>query len=313
MDLTATNLAMSTSWNVRRHSQIGPVLAELRELGFSQIELNSLPPAMAAGLPDELARTGLIVQSLHDPIPWPVDSSGQRLGWSGLAELSAPIEEERQSAVAQAQGTIDLAARLGARAVILHLGHVDTSVPQPKLFALLRGGAQEEFLRLRDRGLAEREARRGPSLQSALRSVRELGEYAARAGISLGIEVRDGYHEIPSLDEFVLVFAACHGLPVYYWHDTGHAYRQEVLGIATAEAYLRRFGTRLLGAHLHDARPERDHLAPGLGNLDLAAIAARLPAGALRTLELNDAATAEQIRAGVELLCQAGPAGRCAL
>lgn len=309
MDLTAANLAMSTSWNVRKHSQIGSVLAELRDLGFSLIELNSLPPAMVAGLPDELARTGMMVQSLHDPIPWPVDSSGQRLGWSALPELSAPLEDERLNAVARAKGTIELAARLGARAVILHLGHVDTSVPQSKLFALLRSGAQDEFRRLRDRGLGEREAAKSENLHSALRSVRELGEYAARAGISLGIEVRDGYHEIPSLEEFDQVFAICDGLPVYYWHDTGHAYRQEVLGIATADAYLQRFGDRLLGAHLHDARPERDHLAPGLGDLDLAGIAARLPAGALRTLELSDAATAEQIRAGVELLCQARPAG----
>ncbi len=313
MDLTTTNLAMSTSWNVRRHSRVGPVLAELRGLGFSLVELNNMPPAMVEGLPEELAKAGIAVQSLHDPCPWPVDSSGHRLGWSALPELSAPLEGERLSAVAQAKGTIDLAAHLGARAVVLHLGHVKTSVPQQQLFELLRAGARDDFCRLREQGLAEREALKAPNLQSALRSVRELGEYAARAGISLGIEVRDGYHEIPSFEELDLVFAACDGLPVYYWHDTGHAYRQEVLGIATADAYLQRFGSRLLGAHLHDARPERDHLAPGLGNLDLAGIAARLPARALRTLELSDAATADQIRAGVELLCQARPVGRCAL
>ena len=293
MDLAALNLALSTSWNVRRHERLAPALIEIRKLGFHLVELNSVLPAMVPGLHEELARLGMAVQSLHDPCPWPVDAAGERIGWGAVPELSAPRSEERLSALAQARRTIELARHLGARAVIVHLGQVETSVTQPELLALLRSGRRDEYLRLRARALAEREARREPYLQSALACIRELGEWAGEAGVSLGVEIR-------------LVFAACEGLPVYYWHDTGHAYRQELLGLATADAYLQRFNGRLLGAHLHDARPDRDHLAPGLGELDLTDIGAHLPAGALRTLELSDSATAEQIRTAVVRLRQLG-------
>ncbi|MDI7278209.1 MAG: hypothetical protein QME94_19705, partial [Anaerolineae bacterium] len=186
MDLTAPNLALSTSWNIRRHERVGPALAEMRDLGLNLVELNSVLPAMLPGLREELARLGMAVQSLHDPCPWPVDAAGERIGWGAVPELSAPQGEERLSALAQARRTIDLARHLGARAVIVHLGHVDTSVPQPELFALLLSGKRDEYGRLRARALAERQARKGPYLQSALACIRELGEWAGEAGVSLG-------------------------------------------------------------------------------------------------------------------------------
>src|SRR5438477_8469410 len=84
------------------------------------------------------------------------------------------------------------------------------------------GPGSDEHERMRDQAWAEREAAKGPHLDAALRSIVAIGEHAAGTGVRIGVECRDSYHEIPSLDEFASVLEACDGLPVGYWHDAGH-------------------------------------------------------------------------------------------
>ncbi len=302
MPSTPLTLAMSTSWNIRGNGAIGPVLQGIHELGFSRVELNNLLPQMLPELERELGRRGMSIQSIHNPCPWPVDAEGQRISW-GLADALSSLDEGmRAQALAWAKDTIRLAADLDVGAVILHLGQVQTSLPQPQLFHFLRAGRHDEFQARLERAITERAERRGPYLEAALASIRELGECADKAGVKLGVEARDGYHEIPSLPEFDDVFAATRGLPVQYWHDVGHVQKQQLLGLATQEEYLRRFARRLLGIHLHDTRCDRDHFAPGMGEIDYRSLARLVPAGALRTLELSDVPTPEDVRCGLELL-----------
>ena len=297
-----SDIAMSTSWRIRRVPTLGSTLDAIAELGLSLIELNALTPAQMAELPNELARRGMQVQSLHDPCPWPADAEGAYLPRRQLGQLSFLDDEARAQAIDQAKTTIAWAERLGAQAVVIHLGRVEMPNQQSRLFELLSSGEGAAFAALRDQETARREALKGPYLEHALASIRELGAYAERAGVALGVEVRDAYHEIPSLAEFEQVFAATEGLPVYYWHDTGHAHKQETLGLARQEDYLRRFRQRLLGIHLHDAVLDRDHLAPGDGVIDLGAVARLLPPGTLLTLELNTGVTLEEARRGLALL-----------
>ncbi len=98
------------------------------------------------------------------------------------------------------------------------------------------------------------------------------------------------------------MFDATQGLPVQYWHDVGHVRKQQLLGLATQEEYLRRFAGRLLGIHLHDTRYDRDHFSPGMGEIDFRPLAGLVPPGALRTLELSDVPTPEDVRRGLHLL-----------
>ena len=44
------------------------------------------------------------------------------------------------------------------------------------------------------------------------------------------------------------------GLPVGYWHDAGHGAKLEYLGFFEHEDYLRRWGDRIVGMHIHDTR-----------------------------------------------------------
>ncbi len=306
MQRTADDLIISTSWRVRRHQSIAPVLDAIQNLGHSSIELNTLTPSMVDELGGELDRRAMAVRSIHNPCPWPVDGQGNRLDWTAVAELSNTDPARRAHALAAAKHTILLAHVLGAQAVIVHLGYVEVDDKQEQLFRLLAQGRTAEFEEQRNRLVAEREARKQPYLASALASIRELGEYAAEVNVSLGVETRDGYHEIPSLAEFDDVFAATDGLPVYYWHDVGHAEKQRLLGLATQEAYLQRFAGRLIGIHIHDAILGRDHMAPGTGHINLAGLAGLIPHGVQRTLELADAVTAAEAAGGIKLLERIG-------
>jgi sugar phosphate isomerase/epimerase len=46
-------------------------------------------------------------------------------------------------------------------------------------------------------------------------------------------------------------------------------------------------GDQIIGTHLHDVRGILDHRGPGNGTLDWEMVAAHLPAGAVRTLEID--------------------------
>jgi sugar phosphate isomerase/epimerase len=162
----------------------------------------------------------------------------------------------------------------------------------------------DEHLRQRDEAWREREAAKGPHLAAALDTIRQLGQHALGTGVRIGVECRDGYHEIPSLDEYEQVFDAADGLPVGYWHDAGHGAKLAYLGFLEHEDFLKRYGQQMVGMHVHDTRGARDHLAPGQGETDFGMLARYLRPETLKTLELNPSVSASQISWGLDLLEQ---------
>jgi sugar phosphate isomerase/epimerase len=202
------------------------------------------------------------------------------------------------------QRTIDAAAAYGARAIVVHLGNTGAMSRQRAIFDVIArsGRLSDEHLKLRDLAWQERAASAGPHLEAALQSISALGQHALGTGVTLGVECRDGYFEIPSLEEYAQIFAACDGLPVGYWHDAGHGAKLDYLGFVEHEDYLRRWGDRIVGMHIHDTREGRDHQAPGQGTTDFAMLGRYLKSDTLRTLELHRSVTAAQITQALDVL-----------
>jgi sugar phosphate isomerase/epimerase len=289
-------IGLSTSWN-------GPggsperVLDQHRGLGFRRVEAYAhFTPEALRRLAARASDFDMHIGSLHGPCPVPSPGLGD---W-----LAATTPRERMRAVDAHRETIDAAVEVGARAVVIHLGNSGATPRQATLFDTVtrHGRLSEEHLRQRDAAWAEREAAKGPHLDAALDSIRALGEHARGTGVRLGVECRDGYFEIPSLDEFDAVFDACAGLPVGYWHDAGHGAKLDYLGFLDHEALLRRHGEHLVGMHIHDTRLGRDHLAPGQGSTDFRMLARYLKEDTLRTLELHRLVTATEITQALDLL-----------
>ena len=302
-------IGLSTSWN-------GPGAApttlvdQARGLGFQRLEayahftLDGLRALAAAA-----RERGVEIASMHGPCPVPTDERGERARWGDW--LASTVDAERRLLVDAYRRSIDAAAEVGARAVVVHLGTTSLVPRQATIFDVVArsGRGSDEHLRLRDEAWRERQAACRPHLEAALDSIRALGEHARATGVWLGVETRDGYQEIPSLDEFDDVFAACEGLPVGYWHDAGHGAKLAYAGFVEHEAYLRRYGPRLVGMHVHDTRGSRDHCAPGQGDTDFGMLRRYLAEDTLRTLELHPNVTADEIARALELLGDLGGYG----
>src|SRR2546425_1440550 len=112
--------AFSTCWNSKRHTDGRAMLAEVRALGFEYAELgHATRMSLVDGIRSAVSAGEIKISSLHNFCPLP-------LGVNGPAPdyylPSSHKEREREMAVRHTLRTIDFAASLGARAVVLHLG-----------------------------------------------------------------------------------------------------------------------------------------------------------------------------------------------
>jgi sugar phosphate isomerase/epimerase len=316
-DSGAANLAtplpfsLSTSWHGAAQPSLAETFAEVRALGFRRVELYMHYTPRQLERAAELAREHqLTITSLHSPCPVPVNSAGERIGLGDW--LAATDAARRTLAVDAIRRTVDTAAELGARAVVVHLGIVEMQSHQDQIFAAIRadGFDSPAHRELLEQTRRERESRAGPHLAAALQSACELGQHARGTGVTIGLETRDLDFQVPALAEYEPIFEACAGLPVGYWHDVGHGQKLENAGLARHEEYLRRYGDRLVGMHLHDIRMERDHLAPGQGEMPFARLAPYAGPDVVQTVELSPRVPTEQVPGAIEALLAAGFTGR---
>jgi sugar phosphate isomerase/epimerase len=298
---------LSTCWNGGRHSRPADLLDEHERLGFRRLEAYCLhTPTQLAELGALARERGFEITSLHSPCPIAVDERGMRARWGDW--LASTNQTDRQFAVDTVERTVDAAAELGARGVVVHLGTTSAWSRQRTIVdTIARDGRNSPaHLQLVEQAIREREANKEPNLDAAITSIRALGEHAVGTPVRLGVEARDGYQEIPSLDEMGAVLDACHDLPVGYWHDAGHGAKLEYCGFVEHEAYLRRYGDRLIGMHVHDTQLARDHRAPGQGSTDFAMLAKYVKPDTILTLELHADVLTEHILPGVDWLLTLG-------
>src|SRR5690606_12063633 len=131
----------------------------------------------------------------------------------------------------------------------------------------------------------------------------------AAHGVTLGIETRLHYHEIPLPHEAVDLFAPYDRSLVGYVHDVGHAEVHHRLGVTDRDAWFDLLGDRLVALHLHDVRGLVDHRAPGNGDVDFAWLARRIEAAnplAARTFEIDQRESDEDVARGLQVLREAG-------
>jgi sugar phosphate isomerase/epimerase len=277
-------LSLSTAWSKDSYKHMGEFVKDAREFGYSQIELYS--NLTADQLSEVLGVGATVISSVHCPCPaWPSPSGLQKADLS----LSTLSTEARSKAVEEAKFTIELASRVGAKAVILHVGYVKLDV---SLFVKMRqlyqqgGAASNEYEEIKKRLIKERSSKAKDHVQAAEESLGILVDCALQKGVVLGLENRVNYHEIPSLEEMEHFLSAFEGKPIGYWHDVGHAEVQDRLGFCSHNEWFSRFGRRMLGVHLHDVRGIDDHYAPGIADLDWDLVARNIPNDAIRVCEL---------------------------
>jgi sugar phosphate isomerase/epimerase len=295
-------LALSTCWNSYRHQDGFEMLQEIRQLGFPAVELGhairfSLWPGILKAREKELIK----INTLHNFCPVPTSVFRPN---PNCYEFSDPRPEVRTLARKASEETIRQASRLGAKAVIMHLGRAGPHGVTEKLEALYKRG------RFLDRRYAdvkvEAVKQRKLNFEVAWPRVRDLLEplvtLAGELKIRLGFEIREVFEEFPHEEEFPVVLATFSTDVVGYWHDFGHAARKEFLGWHSHAESLRLRKPRIIGCHVHDCRrPQEDHLPLGHGEIAFSALLPAFPPDAIAVLELAPGTPEEQVIASRHL------------
>jgi sugar phosphate isomerase/epimerase len=263
-------LALSTSWISQTLDDPQRLVNELNAVAVGGVELEyRLGRSLFENLKKPLREAGIRVVGLHNycPSPGVIPKAPPSGDYFRLSALDA---EERKLAVQWTTRTIEQAHDVEAAYVVLHCGLVemDTGAQTVRELADAAGQDRQPLQRFLERKLALLEQRKGPHLDALLFSLDPLVQAAEKYRITLGIENRYHYNELPGHTEFNRIFETFDGGPIGYWHDCGHAHAGEMLGLISQQELLEARGNRLVGIHLHDARGLDDHRAPGSGEID---------------------------------------------
>ncbi len=265
--------SFSTCWNSHRHTDGREMLREIRELGFEYAELShGIRISLLPGILEAVDAGEIKISTLHNFCPLPM---GVNQAAPNLFLFSSPDQRERETAYRHSIKTIETAARLKAKAVVLHMGCIEMKDYTDKLLEMIADGKKEssKFEKISEEVFEKREQKKEKFVEQSSQMLRRLEEAAATRGIKLGVENREALEEIPIDADFSLLFREFPGETVCYWHDTGHAQIKENLGFINHALQLDSLSSRLLGFHIHDvAFPGRDHRAPGTGMIDFAAL-----------------------------------------
>jgi sugar phosphate isomerase/epimerase len=294
------NAALSSMWGIKKFDTLTEFFKQGSALGFTQFELNhAVNSEMLKGM------NGYRVVSVHEPCPADVSVSElKKRDWL----VSSTNEANRREGVNAIKRSIDLAQKFGASLVIVHPGKVDVDTALDlKMREMFRQGKANtaEFTQIRDEFVTMRAAQAPLNMSAVRQSIIELAEYAGDRNITLGLENRYHYFEIPLPDELENLLNL--GFKnVGFWYDVGHAETLDKLGFFPHEEWLRRFSTKIVGVHLHDVLGIDDHQAAGSGQIDWDMVARYLPADAHRTCEFQNFNSPDQVRAGAQWLVEKG-------
>ena len=297
------DVSLSTMWAKGRFSHMAEFTTKAKELGFTHIEANAfISPQMLS----ELIKTAVPISSIHSPCPAVLSSRGIPISSLSLSSLD---ESERIEAVSFTKKTIDLAASVRARAIVLHMGEVPIDLSlQDRLYKLHDGGHAQtkEYSQAKEELVYQRISQALPYFDAARKSLRELSQYSRQKGIMLGLETRFHLNEIPNMDEMAELLNEVSESLVGYWHDVGHAEVQQQLGFSLHEEWLSRFKNRMVGIHLHDILGISDHHAPGKGDMNWEMVAKYLPTGIVKVCEIGEWNDEKQMQGVVNLLQKKG-------
>jgi sugar phosphate isomerase/epimerase len=276
------------------------MLREIRDLGFQYAELShGIRLSLVPGILDAVDAGEIKISTLHNFCPLPI---GITHAAPNIFKFTSSDARERESALKHSLKTLELAERVGAKLVVLHLGAVDMKDYTDALLDLVELGQRDtpKYRRLCADADAKRESKKERHVLFAYEVLRRLEVEAARRDLLLGIENREALEEIPFEGDFPFFFEDFPRGVVRYWHDTGHAQIKENLGFIDHVMHLESLAGELAGFHIHDVEfPGRDHRPPGRGMIRFDALKPFVKPEHIKVLELAPSVPVEEVQASL--------------
>ena len=295
--------SLSTCWNSHRHTDGRAMLQEIRELGFTHAELShGIRISLLPGIIEAVEARDIQISTLHNFCPLPV---GVNRAAPNIFQFTASEQRERDNAFRYTVRTLETAARLGAKLVVLHLGSIRMRNYSHKLLEIIDRNKRNsrKYNMLCVQAIEARERKKASCIERCNEVLRRVAEEATKHGLKLGVENREGLEEIPLESDFPGLLDQFSGGPVGYWHDTGHAQIKENLGFIQHVRQLESMAERLLGFHIHDVLyPAWDHRAPGHGTIDFEALKPWVKPHHIKVFEIHPAVQKEELKQGVAWL-----------
>lgn len=280
------NIGISTRWNAYRHKDGRTMIDEIKSMGFDHVELGyDLTADLVEGVVSMVREKIITVDSVHNFCPVP---PGVPHGHPELFELASPEIDIRKSAIRYTLSTVDFAANLGAKFVVVHVGRVNTRITTRRLISMWEGGKYHSprYERLRTKLIIQREKKAKKRIDAFCQTLDEMLPQLERTGVALAIEVLPSWEAVPTEPEMLTILREFNSPFIRYWHDTGHAQTRENLGFIGHRVWFEKLLPWLAGMHIHDIRcPAFDHLMPPMGELDFSTFNLRGIKEVVRVLE----------------------------
>ena len=297
------DVSLSTMWAKKNFPLLGDFFLAARRLGITKVELNH---QVDSGMLVDVDLSKIEISSIHEPCPadisvetlkqrdWMISSSMKIAGSRGWQPSGAASSWRRSLSV----GT-----------VVVHAGHVSLDTTLGEETAPTFSSWPEGILRVP----GNKELDAGRTSQTFRPSFGSSGEKPEGIiGLPVGLASAWDWKTGTTIsifrrqDEMSVLLALADPDQLGFIYDVGHATVNDRLGFFPNEMWLKRFGGRMLGTHLHDVIGITDHHAPGLGDVDFRKVAGYLPKQAFRTIEVMSFNTPEQVMAGLTRLVDAG-------
>lgn len=290
--------SFSTCWNADRHTDGREMLREIRKLGFEYAELShNTRISLVPGIIEAVESGEIKISSLHNFCPLPIGTDPAAPDTFKLSDARA---QYRALAIQHTKKTIELAARLKARAVVLHLGSLNMKDYTSRLVKLAGRGLRgtRQFVCLCTEAHRVLHTKTAPAMQRVCESIKELLKHAATLGVRLVAENRESLELLPIDSDLPELFQMFPDLG--YWHDTGHAQIKENIGFVHNAYQLELLKQQLVGMHIHDVEfPARDHRQPGTGTVDFAALKPAVAPQVIKVFEFSPTLTPDEVKAGI--------------
>jgi len=281
------------------------MLVEAREMGFEYVELShGTRIVLVEGILRAVEEGVVKVSSTHNfcPLPMGINHSAPN-----LFEPSVSQAQEHDQWLRHTKRSIEFTAKVGADAMVTHLGsvHFFWTNPVRRIRRYLRANPDTNvaedpiYRKLLEKACLKLRNRMSAYWDQVKVSLEEVRTHAKEHGVRLGCENREKFQELPvdaDFPAFLEEMAKEDESHCAYWHDTGHAALKQNMGLINHREHLEQNVDRLIGWHLHDVAGKDDHQPIGYGDIDFEMVSSFWRPEQKLTLELSPRTTPQHVK-----------------